>query len=121
ALRMITLNPAKQLGIDRWVGSLDEGKDADVVVWSAHPLSSYAVAEKVFIDGKQYFDRQDAIHEAEADAREKERLRASERDAEKAAQPKPEKPGEQKPKSGGEKTPVPDPTKPTGQRSADQS
>jgi imidazolonepropionase-like amidohydrolase len=76
ALRMVTLNAAKQLGIDKWTGSLDVGKDADVVVWSAHPFSSYAVAEKVFIDGEQYFDRQEAIRTAEADAREKEILRA---------------------------------------------
>src|SRR5207244_1415625 len=51
AFKMVTINPARQLGIDKWVGSLDVGKDADVVVWSAHPLSSYAVAEKVFVDG----------------------------------------------------------------------
>jgi imidazolonepropionase-like amidohydrolase len=79
ALRMITLNPAKQLGVDKWVGSLDVGKDADIVVWSAHPFSTFAVAEKVFVDGEQYFDRQDAIRRAEVDAREKERLRAKER------------------------------------------
>jgi imidazolonepropionase-like amidohydrolase len=76
ALRMITLNAAKQLGIDKWVGSIDVGKDADLVIWSAYPLSSYAVAEKVFIDGVQYFDRQEAIRAAESDAREKEAVRA---------------------------------------------
>ena len=56
ALKFVTLNPAIQLGIDKWVGSLDEGKDADFVIWSHHPLSSYAVCEQTWIDGKKYFD-----------------------------------------------------------------
>jgi imidazolonepropionase-like amidohydrolase len=62
AFAMVTINPAKQLRIDNKVGSLEVGKDADVVVWSAHPLSSYAVADRVYIDGILYHDR-------EADAR----------------------------------------------------
>lgn len=62
AFAMVTINPAKQLRIDNRVGSLETGKDADVVIWSAHPLSSFAVAERVYIDGKLYHDR-------EADAR----------------------------------------------------
>ena len=62
ALAMVTINPAKQLRIDNKVGSLEVGKDADVVVWSAHPLSSFAVADRVYIDGILYHDR-------EADAR----------------------------------------------------
>lgn len=61
ALRMITLNPAKQLGIDNRVGSIDIGKDADLVIWSAHPLSTYAHAEMTFIDGDVFFDRQQDI------------------------------------------------------------
>ncbi len=56
ALRMITLNPAWIIGVDDRVGSLDTGKDADVVVWSANPLSTYARAEKVYIDGDLFFD-----------------------------------------------------------------
>jgi len=59
ALKMITINPAKQLGIDDRVGSLEEGKDGDVVVWSGHPLSIYSKAEKTFINGVQYFDIED--------------------------------------------------------------
>ncbi len=57
ALKMITLNPAKMLHVDAYVGSLTPGKQADFVIWSDHPLSVYAVAEKTFIDGKLYFDR----------------------------------------------------------------
>ena len=73
AFAMVTINPAKQLRIDNKVGSLEVGKDADVVVWSAHPLSSFAVADRVYIDGILYHDR-------EADAR-----RITELEKEKAA------------------------------------
>lgn len=58
ALRLVTLNPARQLGIDAWVGSLDVGKDADLVLYNHHPLSSRALPQKVWIDGKLYFDRE---------------------------------------------------------------
>ena len=57
AIALVTLNPAKQLRIDQRVGSLDVGKDADVVIWTAHPLSTYAIVEKTFIDGIVYYDR----------------------------------------------------------------
>jgi imidazolonepropionase-like amidohydrolase len=57
ALRMITLNAAWIMGIDNRVGSIDTGKDADLVIWDAYPLSSYGVPEKVFIDGQLFFDR----------------------------------------------------------------
>jgi imidazolonepropionase-like amidohydrolase len=57
ALRMITINPAWIIGVDNRVGSLEAGKDADIVVWSGPPLSSYALPEKVLIDGDLYFDR----------------------------------------------------------------
>ncbi|MDZ7807008.1 MAG: amidohydrolase family protein [Gracilimonas sp.] len=57
AIKMITLHPAIQLGIDDRVGSIEEGKDGDVVVWSGHPLSIYSMAEMTFVDGKKYFDR----------------------------------------------------------------
>ncbi len=57
ALRMITINPAWQLGVDRYVGSLEPGKDADVSVWSAHPLSPLARCEATLVDGQVYFDR----------------------------------------------------------------
>ncbi|RZK55333.1 MAG: amidohydrolase, partial [Pedobacter sp.] len=56
ALKLVTLNPAKMLHIDNKVGSLKVGKDADVVIWSANPLSIYARAEKTFVDGIAYWD-----------------------------------------------------------------
>jgi len=55
ALKMVTINPAKQLKIDRYVGSLEVGKDADFTIWSGHPLSSYTICEQTWIEGKQYF------------------------------------------------------------------
>lgn len=57
ALAMITLNPAKQLGIDKFVGSIEPGKQADLVVYDKDPLSIYAKVERVFIDGIEYFNR----------------------------------------------------------------
>jgi len=59
AWKMVTINPAKLLHIDDRVGSIKVGKDADVVLWSDHPLSIYAKAEKTIIDGKVYFDIKD--------------------------------------------------------------
>lgn len=56
AFKFVTLNPAKMLHIDGQVGSLKAGKDADVVIWSANPLSIYAKAEKTFVDGVAYWD-----------------------------------------------------------------
>jgi imidazolonepropionase-like amidohydrolase len=57
ALKMITLNAAWIIGVDDRVGSLDVGKDADIVIWDGYPLSSYGVPNKVLIDGDVYFDR----------------------------------------------------------------
>ena len=57
ALKFVTINPAKQLGIDERVGSLEPGKDADFVVWSGSPLDSRSVVLQTWIDGKKYFDR----------------------------------------------------------------
>ncbi len=57
ALKFVTLNPAKQLGIDSRVGSLEVGKDADFVVWSGDPLSTYTICEQTWIEGQRYFDR----------------------------------------------------------------
>ncbi len=56
AWKMVTINPAKLLHIDDRTGSVKEGKDADLVLWSDHPLSVYAKAEKTMIDGAIYFD-----------------------------------------------------------------
>lgn len=57
ALKFVTLNPAKQLGIDQRVGSLEPGKDADFVIWSGSPLDSRSVVLQTWIEGKKYFDR----------------------------------------------------------------
>ena len=61
ALKMITLNPAKQLGVDKMVGSLEVGKDGDIAIFSAHPFAPGAMAEYTIIDGKVYFDRNEAV------------------------------------------------------------
>jgi imidazolonepropionase-like amidohydrolase len=57
ALKFVTLNPAKQLRIDKYVGSLEPGKDADFAIWSKAPLDSGTVCLQTWIDGKKYFDR----------------------------------------------------------------
>ena len=56
ALKMITINPAMQLGIDNMVGSLEVGKHGDIAIWSGHPLSIYSKVQQTYIDGKKYFD-----------------------------------------------------------------
>ena len=56
AWKMVTINPAKLLHIDNRVGSIKEGKDADVVLWSGSPLSVYSKAERTMIEGTTYFD-----------------------------------------------------------------
>lgn len=56
AWKFVTLNPAKLLHLDKRVGSLKVGKDADVVLWSGHPMSIYSKAEKTLIEGAVYFD-----------------------------------------------------------------
>ncbi len=58
ALNMVTINPAKMLHVDDKVGSIKEGKDADLVLWSAHPLSIYAKSIYTIVDGIVYFDRE---------------------------------------------------------------
>ena len=66
ALKFVTINAAKQLGIDRRVGSLEPGKDADFVVWSGNPLDSRSVVLQTWIDGKKYFDRDESLKRAAA-------------------------------------------------------
>ncbi len=60
ALKFVTLNPARQLGVDHRIGSLETGKDADFVVWDAPPLSSFARCQQTWIDGARYYDRLEA-------------------------------------------------------------
>ncbi|MBC2839220.1 amidohydrolase family protein [Robiginitalea sp. SC105] len=56
AWKMVTINPAKLLHLDERVGSIAEGKDADLVLWSGNPLAVYSRAEKTYIEGVPYFD-----------------------------------------------------------------
>jgi imidazolonepropionase-like amidohydrolase len=59
ALRMITLNPAMQLGIDDRVGSIEKGKDGDIAIFKGHPLSIYAIPQMTLVDGMLRFDIDD--------------------------------------------------------------
>jgi imidazolonepropionase-like amidohydrolase len=61
ALKMVTINPAKQLLIDRYVGSLEVGKHADIAIWDGHPLSVYSRCAMTFIDGELVFERRDPL------------------------------------------------------------
>lgn len=55
ALKMITINAARQMNVQDRTGSLEIGKDADIVVWSGHPLSNLSRVEHTFVDGRHYF------------------------------------------------------------------
>jgi imidazolonepropionase-like amidohydrolase len=57
ALALVTINPARQLGVDDKVGSIEVGKSADLALFDGHPLSNYSKALRVWIDGHEYFDR----------------------------------------------------------------
>lgn len=67
AVMWMTLNPAKALGLDDRIGSLEPGKDADVVLWSADPFSVYARTEKVFLDGAVVYDRANPARQSKSD------------------------------------------------------
>lgn len=73
-MKMVTINPAKMLHINNRVGSIAVGKDADVVIWSANPTSVYAKAEKTFVDGILYFDREKDLQLRQQIAQERNRL-----------------------------------------------
>ena len=74
ALKMITLNPAIQLGISKRTGSVEIGKDADLVVWSGHPFSPYSLVEDTMIEGDLYFERSRDLLRRKEFERERERL-----------------------------------------------
>ncbi|MDB4199024.1 amidohydrolase family protein, partial [Polaribacter sp.] len=74
AWKTVTINPAKLLHIDNKVGSIKEGKDADVVLWSQHPMSIYAKVEKTIVDGKVLFDIEDNLKKRLAIKEEKSQL-----------------------------------------------
>jgi imidazolonepropionase-like amidohydrolase len=98
ALRTITLNPAMQLGIDKRTGSIDVGKDADLVIFSQHPFSVYTMVEMTMIDGEVYFDRREDLKQREVIKQRKEELKKRERDQRRGPpQRKDEKPDEPQP------------------------
>jgi imidazolonepropionase-like amidohydrolase len=74
ALKLVTLNPARQLRIDKRVGSIEVGKDADLAIFDKHPLSVYAVVQMTLVDGQVYFDRQKDLEARKARAEEKKAL-----------------------------------------------
>ena len=81
AMRLCTINPAKQLKLDHRIGSIEVGKDADVVIWTGHPLSSYSRVETTFIEGEIYFDRARDLEQRKQLAKEKTDLLAKEQKA----------------------------------------
>ncbi len=74
ALAMVTINPAIQLGVQNRVGSIEVGKDADIVVYDKDPLSEYSKVQKVLIDGNKYFDRDQDVSGRAASEKERQRL-----------------------------------------------
>ena len=74
AWKTVTINPAKLLHIDDRVGSIKEGKDADLVLWSDHPLSIYAKPEKTMVEGTVYFDMEEDKKHREAIKKERSQL-----------------------------------------------
>jgi len=87
ALAMVTLNPAKQLGIDNRVGSIEVGKDGDLVIYDKFPLSDFAKVQKVLIDGTVYFDRDKEVSGRAAKAAEKQKLIEKEKQNQQRQQP----------------------------------
>ncbi len=107
ALKLVTINAAKQLRIDAKVGSLEVGKDADFVLWSDNPLSNYAHANQTWIEGRKYFDRAEDLESRKAYAAQREAL-VQKALAERVKEiGKPKENGEEK--KGSEKTPPPSP------------
>lgn len=108
ALKLVTLNPAIQLGIDNRVGSIDVGKDADLAIFNHDPLSVYAVVQKTLIDGQVYFDRQRDIDARPGLEKEKQDLLAKEKKAgeEKKAEGKSDSKPEKKPDTKKKKPPT---------------
>ncbi len=106
ALKLVTLNPAIQLGIEKRVGSIEVGKDADLAIYNRDPLSAYAVVQKTLIDGRVYFDRQrDIAHRPELEKEKKALLEKQKKAPEKkpdatvtiGQKPAEKKPDEKKP------------------------
>jgi len=71
ALKLCTLNPATQLRLDKRLGSIDVGKDADLAIWTGHPLSTYSRVDTTFVDGQVVFDRERDLQMRKDRAKEK--------------------------------------------------
>ncbi|HXA82763.1 MAG TPA: amidohydrolase family protein [Methylomirabilota bacterium] len=118
ALKLVTLNPAIQLGIEKRVGSIDVGKDADLAIYNHDPLSAYAVVQKTLIDGRVYFDREKeqaarpALEKERKDLLEKAKKKQDEEKKAGAKKPEEKKTGEKKPE---EKKPEEMPKPPQGE------
>jgi imidazolonepropionase-like amidohydrolase len=103
ALKLVTLNPAIQLGIEKRVGSIDVGKDADLAIYNHDPLSAYAVVQKTLIDGRVYFDLEKeqaarpALEKEKKDLLEKAKKKQDEEKKASAKKPEEKKTGEKKP------------------------
>ncbi|MCL4196769.1 MAG: amidohydrolase family protein [Phycisphaerales bacterium] len=104
AFKFVTINPAKQLAIDDRVGSIEVGKDADFVIWSASPLSTLARCEQTWIDGRQMFSIETDLAMQQAAKTERQRLiqkvlrlnlKDPEKDRKKAEEEKPAEPAEE--------------------------
>jgi imidazolonepropionase-like amidohydrolase len=79
ALALVTINPATQLGVANRVGSIEVGKDADIVIYDKDPLSNYSKVQKVWIDGNKYFDRDTDVSGRPAKELEKKKLAEKEK------------------------------------------
>src|SRR5580693_2416219 len=97
ALKLVTLNPAIQLGIDKRVGTIDTGKDADLVIYNHDPLSAYAVVQKTLIDGRVLFDREKDLADRANLEKEKKSLIEKEKKEQKEEKKPDAKPGDKKP------------------------
>ncbi len=87
ALKLCTINGAKQLRLDHRIGSIEAGKDADLVIWTGHPLSTYSRVETTFIEGDVYFDRSQDLANRQALAQEKRDRLKKEADEEARSKP----------------------------------
>jgi cytosine/adenosine deaminase-related metal-dependent hydrolase len=87
ALQLVTLNPAKQIRLDNRIGSIEVGKDGDIVLFNAHPFSVYARPEMTLIEGEVYFDRKLDLERRSLLAKEKKELIEKEKKANVPTQP----------------------------------
>ena len=103
-MKLITLNPAIQLGVQERVGSIEVGKDADVAIWNAHPFSVYARVDTTFVDGTIFFDRQQDLARRPELAKERITLEQAEPNKPPARGQSPQTPGRRRPPTheGGE-------------------